>query len=59
MGKKLKANKYKNIEQFVDDAMLIFSNCRTYNPEHTKYAKLAHKMEKVLEDLLPSYARRE
>ncbi|RXW25074.1 hypothetical protein EST38_g818 [Candolleomyces aberdarensis] len=59
MGKKLKANKYKNIEQFVDDAMLIFSNCRLYNPETTKYAKLAHKMEKVLEDLLPSYARRD
>ena len=59
MTRKLEANQYKNIEQFVDDALLIFDNCRAYNPETTIWARNAVKMEKYLKELLPSYVRRD
>lgn len=59
MEAKLESNQYKNIEQFVDDALLIFDNCRLYNPETTIFARNAQKMEKYLKELLPSHVRRD
>ncbi|TEB30345.1 histone acetyltransferase, GCN5 superfamily [Coprinellus micaceus] len=59
MEAKLESNQYKNLEQFVDDALLIFDNCRLYNPETTIFARNAQKMEKHLKDLLPSHVRRD
>jgi len=50
MEMKLEKNQYASFNDFVDDAQLVFSNCRTYNPEHTIYAKNASKMEKWLRD---------
>jgi histone acetyltransferase len=59
MQRKLESNQYKNIEQFVDDALLVFDNCRTYNPPNTVYHRKADKMERLLKELLPSHVRRD
>lgn len=55
MAEKLAKNRYRNISQFVDDALLVFENCRVYNPEASRYYKHAEKMEKYLKELLPAY----
>ena len=59
MQRKLENNQYKNIEQFVEDALLVFDNCRTYNPPNSLYYRKAEKMERLLKELLPSYVRRD
>lgn len=59
MEKKLTSNQYKNVEQFVDDALLVFDNCRAYNPETSPYYKKAQQMEKALKEALPGYVRRD
>ena len=40
------------MDTFVADAMLIFRNCRTYNPEGSIYYRNANKLEKKLKDLI-------
>jgi histone acetyltransferase len=52
MGEKLEAGKYANLEEFVDDAQLIFDNCRFYNVEDSMWCKHANKLEKVFKDSL-------
>ncbi|KDN44416.1 hypothetical protein RSAG8_05463, partial [Rhizoctonia solani AG-8 WAC10335] len=51
---KLENNAYATIDDFVDDARLMLSNCKTYNPESTVYHKTAIRMEKALQDILKS-----
>ncbi|KAG8906716.1 histone acetyltransferase [Tulasnella sp. 403] len=48
MEMKLEKNLYPTFNDFVDDAMLVFSNCKKYNPEHSVYARNATKMEKFV-----------
>ena len=50
MEHKLETNQYASLRGFIDDAQLIFDNCRIYNPEGSVYAKAATKMEKFLKD---------
>ncbi|KAF7984193.1 hypothetical protein HWV62_15966 [Athelia sp. TMB] len=50
MEHKLETNQYASLRGFIDDAQLIFDNCRLYNPEGSVYAKAATKMEKFLKD---------
>ncbi|KAG9002515.1 histone acetyltransferase [Tulasnella sp. 427] len=50
MEDKLEGNKYPTFNDFVEDAMLVFSNCKKYNHEHSVYARNAGKMEKWLKD---------
>ncbi|KAG8936839.1 histone acetyltransferase [Tulasnella sp. 419] len=50
MEMKLNNNLYPTFSDFIDDANLVFSNCRSYNPEHTIYAKNAVKMEKFVRE---------
>jgi len=50
MEHKLETNQYSSLRGFVDDAQLIFDNCRLYNPEGSVYAKNATRMEKFLKD---------
>lgn len=50
MEHKLETNQYASLRGFIDDAQLIFDNCRLYNPEGSVYAKNATKMEKFLKD---------
>ncbi|KAF7376287.1 Histone GCN5 superfamily [Mycena sanguinolenta] len=59
MGEKLEANKYQTVEQFLDDAQLVFDNCRRYNPEGSNYVKNANKMEKFLRDRVADRIKRE
>ncbi|CAE6411297.1 unnamed protein product [Rhizoctonia solani] len=54
MDFKLENNAYATIDDFVDDARLMLSNCKTYNPETTVYHKTAIRMEKALQDILKS-----
>jgi len=39
---------YPTIDDFVRDAMLIYTNCRKYNNEATPYAKAANRLQKVI-----------
>jgi len=55
MEHKLGTNQYPNLEAFVDDAQLIFDNCRIYNPDGSIYARNATKMEKYMREWLATY----
>lgn len=55
MEHKLGANQYQNLDAFVDDAQLVFDNCRIYNPDGSIYARNATKMEKFMKEQLTSY----
>lgn len=50
MEHKLETNQYPFLTAMVDDAQLVFDNCRLYNPEGSVYAKNATRMEKFLRD---------
>jgi histone acetyltransferase len=57
--RKISTNQYKTFDAFVDDAQLVFDNCRLYNPEHTVYAKNARFMDQFFKDLLNQHWQRE
>ena len=48
MEEKLEKDEYKEPEQFIKDAMLVYNNCRKYNTENTPYAKAATRLEKYM-----------
>ncbi|EFP80056.1 histone acetyltransferase [Puccinia graminis f. sp. tritici CRL 75-36-700-3] len=52
---KLENNRYLSLQQFLDDCKLIFSNCRTYNPDGSNYVKNANRLEKFLKDRVKQY----
>ena len=52
MGEKLEADKYASLEEFADDAQLIFDNCRFYNVEDSLWCKHANRLEKAFKDSL-------
>ena len=52
MEHKLETSQYPTMDAFVADAMLVFRNCKTYNPEGSVYYKNAMKLEKRLKELL-------
>ncbi|KAI0630310.1 hypothetical protein C8Q77DRAFT_1137435 [Trametes polyzona] len=55
MEHKLDTNQYPDVDAFLDDAQLIFDNCRTYNPEDTVYHKSATKLEKYMRERMKEY----
>ena len=55
MEHKLDTNQYHDMDAFLDDAQLIFSNCRTYNPEDTVYHKNAVRLERYLREQMKTY----
>jgi hypothetical protein len=59
MEHKLETNQYSSLRGFIDDAQLIFDNCRLYNPEGSVYAKNATRMEKFLKDQVAERMRTE
>ncbi|KAL0956426.1 hypothetical protein HGRIS_002574 [Hohenbuehelia grisea] len=59
MEHKLDTYQYSSVDEFVDDAMLIFRNCRTFNPEGTVYHKGALRLEKYLRELLAERGKKE
>jgi histone acetyltransferase len=52
MGEKLGAGKYTTLEEFTDDAQLIFDNCRFYNVEDSMWCKHANRLEKAFNECL-------
>lgn len=52
MEYKLENNHYNSMDDFVNDARLIFANCRQYNGEKNQYANLANKLERSLDRIL-------
>jgi histone acetyltransferase len=52
MEHKLSHGLYAHIDEFVEDARLVFQNCLIYNPEGSVYAKNAIKMEAFLDEQL-------
>ncbi|KAF8840527.1 Bromodomain-containing protein [Paxillus ammoniavirescens] len=58
MEHKLNTNQYSNLKSIVDDAQLIFDNCRLYNPEGSVYVRHAAKLEKFMKDQVADYAKR-
>lgn len=52
MGEKLESCKYASLEEFVDDAQLIFDNCRFYNLEDSMWCKHANRLEKAFKESL-------
>ncbi|KAK8076799.1 histone acetyltransferase [Apiospora saccharicola] len=48
MEAKLLADQYKTPEAFIEDAQLIFDNCRKYNIRTTPYTKSANKLERYM-----------
>lgn len=55
MSRKLEANTYNNLDEFLVDARLIFSNCRSYNDIGSNYVKFANKLEQYMNDQLKIY----
>lgn len=47
------------MDAFVADAVLIFDNCRLYNPEGSIYARNATKVEKFMKDRLAGKIKNE
>lgn len=45
MESKLEADQYETPEAFIQDAKLIFGNCRKYNNDSTPYSKCANKLK--------------
>lgn len=56
---KIKSNKYKTFDSFVDDVQLVFDNCRLYNAENTIWAKNARSMDQFFKKLLEQYLKKE
>ncbi|KAG8890427.1 histone acetyltransferase [Tulasnella sp. 332] len=54
MEMKLDNNLYPSFNDFVDDAMLVFANCKKYNPESSVYARNATKMERFVREWVAS-----
>ncbi|THH04557.1 hypothetical protein EW145_g5435 [Phellinidium pouzarii] len=52
MEHKLEANQYSGMDAFAADAVLVFRNCRTYNPEGSIYYRNANKLERLLKELV-------
>lgn len=52
MEKRLEEDAYSSPKEFIDDAKLIFNNCRRYNNESTSYWKNANKLEKFMNQKL-------
>jgi bromodomain-containing factor 1 len=48
--KKLTHNVYSEAREFVDDMMLVFSNCMLYNGNESDIGKLGIEMRKLFED---------
>ena len=48
MEHKLENNHYASVDDFIEDAQLIFHNARQYNGEKSTYVKNANKLEKAL-----------
>ncbi|KAK8095209.1 uncharacterized protein PG998_014433 [Apiospora kogelbergensis] len=48
MEAKLLADQYETPEAFIEDAQLIFDNCRKYNIGTTPYTKSANKLERYM-----------
>jgi len=59
MEHKLETNQYSSLRGFIDDAQLVFDNCRLYNPEGSVYAKNATRMERFLKDQVAERMRTE
>ncbi|MCL4124863.1 UNVERIFIED_CONTAM: hypothetical protein GTU68_026984 [Idotea baltica] len=43
--KKVNQHKYGHLYQFVGDVMLVFDNCRAYNPPNSSFCSCAHALE--------------
>ncbi|KAI0780095.1 hypothetical protein C8Q74DRAFT_742018 [Fomes fomentarius] len=50
MEHKLDTNQYTDTDAFLDDAQLVFDNCRSYNPEDTVYHKCAIRLERYMRE---------
>ena len=55
MEHKLDTNQYLSLESFLDDAQLVFDNCRIYNPEGSIYAKNATKLDKFVKEQVAAF----
>ncbi|KAI0675237.1 histone acetyltransferase GCN5, partial [Trametes maxima] len=55
MEHKLDNNQYPDVDAFLDDAQLVFDNCRMYNPEDTVYHRSATKLEKYMRERMKEY----
>ena len=58
MEHKLNTSQYPNVKIFLDDAQLIFENCRSFNLEGSIYVKQAAKLEKAMKELVADYNKR-
>ncbi|KAL8280827.1 hypothetical protein RQP46_006831 [Phenoliferia psychrophenolica] len=55
MDRKLEANQYETLDDFVYDAKLIFNNCRQYNDPGSNYVKNASKLENYMNEQIRMY----
>ncbi|KAI0775672.1 histone acetyltransferase GCN5 [Trametes elegans] len=55
MEHKLETNQYPDADAFLDDAQLVFDNCRTYNPKDTVYHQSATKLERYMRERMKEY----
>lgn len=52
---KLKASKYRSIQQLANDIMLIFDNCQLYNEDNSEVFKVARKQRREAKQMLQNY----
>lgn len=50
--KNLKAEKYTTVDEALDDILLIWQNCKSYNMEGSEIWKLAQQLEKQTNKLI-------
>jgi hypothetical protein len=53
--KKLISNKYRTVEESLDDIQLIWDNCKTYNAMGSWIWKLSDKLEKSFKKYVKNY----
>ena len=58
MEHKLNTNQYTSLNAFLEDAQLVFDNCRLYNPEASIYVRNAIAVETFMKDELAARAQK-
>lgn len=54
IGKNVVNKKYKTLTQFIRDMILVFENCRYYNPRESQFYKCAELLEQFFVSKLKS-----
>ena len=55
VNRRLKEERYVNVEEMLDDMQLIWDNCKSYNPEASWIHSVAEKLERSFKKMIRNY----